>query len=393
MLRSAQILSVITSVVVFSSTVELSAQSGRASVADSGQPSGGASTARISPELAKLLTDWSRASDQIKTLHGKHTRRVYDTTFAVEKISTGEVWFEAPDKGRIDIKAVEVSDRMQAARQQEGAKVQRDSKGVPYKLVSDAKGKWICDGQRVFDIKDEEKRADVVNLPPTLRGKEIMNSPLPFLFGMPPEKAAQRFSMEIAEDYRPQHPYVKLKALPRLKQDAENWSQAEILLSTKTFLPSSVKLLDPGAKSSTVYTFEKVEVNAAGIFKIFQGSPWKPNLRGYAINVIQQQQQTVADGANGQPGAGAQMNVQKVAAVAEIPNVIGMSHADAKQKVLNAGIPESRISMQRGGPAQRPADVYKVRDQLPKPGSKLADFLRSKEKFRLAIYEQAKQLN
>lgn len=393
MLRSAQILFVITSAISVCHPADcVFAQGDRGTAAKAGQRPGGAA-APINPELGKLLTSWSRASDQIKTLHGRHTRRVYDTSFAVEKISYGEVWFEAPDKGRIDIKAVKITEKMLGERQAEGAKVQRNAQGVPFKLTSDAEAKWICDGQRVFDINEEEKRAQIANLPPTLRGKAIMNSPLPFLFGMPPQEAVKRFKMVISKDYRPEHPYVILKALPLQRQDAENWSQAEIYLNTSTYLPTSVKLLDPGEKSSTVYTFTKIEVNKGKgwLGPIFRDDPWKPDLKGYTVQVIEQGQNNIANnGDEARPGGVKQVKGQgmKPAPVAVIPNVIGKPFKEAEQLLLNAGVPKKLVSMQRGGPARNKADVFRVRDQSPKAGTQLAAVLRAQTKVALLIFEK-----
>lgn len=369
MLRSAQILSVVASLFILSgSPSELRAQgAGAAKV--------GQLPAQISPELARLLTNWSQASDRIKTLHGRHTRRVYDNNFFVEKISYGEVWFEAPDKGRIDIKAVEITEKMLADRQKPDAKVQRDANNVPYKLISDDEAKWICDGERVFDINEKKKEAQVASLPPTLRGENIMDSPLPFLFGMPPQQAVKRFRMEIVEDYRPKHPYVKLKALPLKKEDAMNWSQAEIYLNTESYLPTSVKLLDPPGTSSTVYSFTKVEVNRKDwLGNLLGKNPWKPSLRGYNVQVIdagkndmaQRQQQESA--------------VKQVKAdVAVIPNVVGLDHAEAENALINAGVPKSIISKHRGSPARRKLDEYKVLKQIPAAGTALSEVLKSRD--------------
>ncbi len=374
MLRSAQILLLMTSVLsVCQSTNSVVAQSGNR--ADTGQPAQNRAT-QISPELAQLLTNWSRASDQVKTLHGPLTRRVYDSSFGVEKISQGKVWFQAPDKGRIDIEPVKITQTMLAERQAPEAKVQRTAEGVPFKLTSDLQAKWVCNGQRVFDVNEEEKTAQVANLPPTLRGKDIMNSPLPFLFGMPPQQAVKRFDLEITKDYRPSHPYVILKALPLQRQDAANWSKAEIYLNTSTYLPTSVKLLDPTGNMSTVYSFTKMQVNRNEVFQRLLGQkPFDPDLRRYTVQVIEQGQSKVAN--TGQP-----------AGPAVIPNVIGRSHEEAKKLLMHAGVPEKMISLQRGGPARNAADTYKVRDQNPKAGTQVNAVLKAQKKVALLIFEK-----
>ncbi|HAD58541.1 MAG TPA: hypothetical protein DCG12_04810, partial [Planctomycetaceae bacterium] len=68
-------------------------------------------------------------------------------------------------------------------------KVRRGEKGQPYELISDIPQRWICDGKQLISIDDKQKEAQIHLLPPEMRGDNIMNSPLPFLFGLPPEKA------------------------------------------------------------------------------------------------------------------------------------------------------------------------------------------------------------
>ena len=265
---------------------------------------------------------------------------------------------------------------MLAERQAPGAKVQRTAEEVPFKLTSDLQAKWVCNGQRVFDINEEEKTAQVANLPPTLRGKDIMNSPLPFLFGMSPQQAVKRFDLEITKDYRPSHPYVILKASPLQRQDSVNWSKAEIYLNTSTYLPTSVKLLDPTGNMSTVYSFTKMQVNRNEVFQRLLGQkPFDPDLRRYTVQVIEQGQSKVAN--TGQP-----------AGPAVIPNVIGRSHEEAKKLLMHAGVPEKMISLQRGGPARNAADTYKVRDQNPKAGTQVNAVLKAQKKVALLIFEK-----
>ena len=58
---------------------------------------------KLSPELLQLLKDWEKATGKFDKLQGEHYRWVYDFPFEVEKRAQGKFWFEAPDKGRIDI--------------------------------------------------------------------------------------------------------------------------------------------------------------------------------------------------------------------------------------------------------------------------------------------------
>ncbi|MCA9083425.1 MAG: PASTA domain-containing protein [Planctomycetaceae bacterium] len=314
---------------------------------------------QVSPELWELLDAWAKGSSQIRLLHGRHERHVYDTAFEVEKISSGEFWYESPDKGRIDVKPIDISPKMIADRNQPGAKVERKKDGQPFELKADSHERWICDGQRIYDINDPQKTAKVLDLPPTLRGQNIMNSPLPFLFGLPPEKSIQRFKMTLVEDYRPRgYNVVKMHAEPKWRQDAENWSEAQIFLDTETFLPTAVKLVDPAGTKRTVYKFEDMKVNNRGIISTVLGkTPWDPKIDGYQIHVIQPaEDQQIAD-------------VNKPSQGQTIPNVLGQPHDVATQMLLSAGIPRENISKQNAGPAPKDDLTYRVREQNPKPGS------------------------
>lgn len=329
---------------------------------------------KVSKELWQLLTDWSNASSRVKKLHGKHERHAYDPTFGIEKVSTGQFWYEAPDKGRIDVNPVKITPRMIADRQKPDAQVERKN-GKPFKLQSDDQERWICDGTKIYDIDDQQKTARVVHLPPQLRGQNIMNTPLPFLFGLPPEKAVQRFNMTIVQDYRPKYNVVLLEATPRTRQDAENWSQARIFLDTELFLPTAVKLVSPAKTNFSVYKFRDMQVNKNGIIeKLLGKDPWNPKLtRDYQIHTIQP----------GQQQANQQQPVPQNGPV--IPDVVGQNHVAATKLLVEAGIPEKIITRLNAGPAPRTDLTYRVRAQDPMPNTPI----KKVQKVVLKIYDKA----
>jgi TIGR03009 family protein len=329
----------------------------------SGQKANPAPQQEITREVWQLLDAWAKRSGEIKTLEGKHERHVYDAAFMIEKVSNGKFWFGAPDKGRIDVFPIKITAAMIASRNKPGAKVERKPDGIPYDLKSDDAERWLCDGIKIYDIDDEEKTARVVHLPPDLRGQNIMNSPLPFLFGLPPEKAVQRFHMELIQDYRPAFEVVLLKATPKQRQDLDNWKEAQIFLNTKSYLPDAVKLLDPAGTKRTVYTFQEMAVNKKGLFGgLLPGQdPWDPKIRGYQIHVIQpgQQQAGNQQAPSQQPEPNGPL----------IPNVIGQRYDLATKALIQAGVPQGNISNQNAGPAPRENLVYLVQNQDPPAGT------------------------
>jgi len=341
----------------------------------------------ITREVEQLLDAWAKHSAEIRTLEGKHERHVYDDTFMIEKVSNGKFWFGAPDKGRIDVFPIKIAPDMIAARNKPGAKVRRKPNGKPFGLKSDDAERWLCDGIKIYDIDDEEKTARIVHLPPELRGQNIMNSPLPFLFGLPPEKAKQRFDMVLTKDFRPAFQVVLLKAYPKQRQDMDNWKEAEIFLNTETYLPDAVKLLDPAETKRTVYTFQDMVVNKKGFFGgLLPGqNPWDPKIRGYQIHVIQPGQQQAATEAT-QP---AQKPPQQAAQRNDpaVPSVIGQRYDLATKALIAAGIPEGNISNQNAGPAPRADLTYLVRAQKPSAGAPI----NRNEKVVLMIYDKPQE--
>lgn len=313
-----------------------------------------------SPELWKLLSDWERGSKAIKTLHGRHQRRIYDDTFKVEKLAQGEFWYSGPDKGRIDISKIEVTAKMQADRKNPAAKVERDADGKPYALKSDEDRRWICDGTRLFDIDDERKEALITDLPPESRGANIMNTPLPFLFGMPPKGAIQRYEIKIDDINDKANPkYALLTVLPRWPRDARNWKKAQVYLNTENYLPIAVKLIDPAGTKRTVYTFFDPKINKRGGW--FNNDFWKPKLKGYQVNITQD-------------------NPNQAAPV--LPNVVGVPHDHAVKLLILAGVPEANIRKLKAGPAPQARQKYLVSRQNPAKGVPVNE----KTKVELFIY-------
>ena len=95
------------------------------------------------------------------------------------------------DKGRLDMVPVEITENQIQARNQPGASVTPMANRSSLKrAVNEC---WICDGQSVININDDKKEASIAELPESMRGEQIMNTPLPVLFGLPPDEALRTF--------------------------------------------------------------------------------------------------------------------------------------------------------------------------------------------------------
>lgn len=206
--------------------------------------------APIDPALEKILQEWEVNTSTINTLQGKHDRFVYNKVFEEEKRCKGQFFYKAPDKGRIEFEPADINSKEVSRRLGED--------GNPFRIRPGASEHWICNGQEIVQINNAEKSYEVATLPKEFQGKDIINSPLPFLFGMKAEMAKARYKLELksttAEHYT-------LEVVPNLASDAMDYKQATVRLNRKTMLPDAVKLVDPSGNQETVYVFKELEKN------------------------------------------------------------------------------------------------------------------------------------
>ena len=294
---------------------------------------------QVSPQLQQVLTAWHKQTSQINKLQGEHQRWTYELTFGVEKRAKGNFYYEGPDKGRIDIEAIDPKlDKRPTDKD--------PSTGQPYTLQADEPQQWVCDGRQVVVINNTMGTYEAFPVPPQQQGANIMDGPLPFLFGMPPEKAKQRYRMELQKE---DANMVILQIEPRWREDAANYSKARVMLSKPGYLPVAVELLDPSGNRRTSYRFMNPLVNAGGgVFAIFKGDPFAPSLRGL------KQVQT---------------NNPEAVTAAGVPSTIGLNWKHS-QEILKARGYEAKIV--RGPIATQDKLKFCVMTQSPAPGEPLA---------------------
>lgn len=348
-------------------------------------------------ELDRIMQFWSDSSDKIDRLEGSHVRIVYDLVAEVERQAKGKFAYEKPDKGRMDISVVEITEAMKNSRQKEAAaaasekrpsKVRLTAKGQPFALALAQQEMWSCDGQRVYSIDLEKKEAQVAQLPADMQGTNIMHSPLPFLFGMKPEEAKRRFNISFkGEKFDPKSGVAKLVILPRLPQDAHSWQKAELILDLKEFLPVAVQLTDPPGTKITVFQFSEFVKNEPNWKKfIFDRENPKrmftPDLRGLTVHTIPAEGET-SKVPEGRPLAEAPPKTMLDGDAAKPPvddallvNVEGLVHTNAVIQLERQGLKrvkgeENQIILEPGPKARNKEDVYKVVSQDPPAGTPL----------------------
>ena len=342
----------------------------------------------VPPELMSLLKDWEVSSAKIKKLEGEHHRWEYDYVFNVVKHNTGKFYYESPDKGRIDL--TPFKDDVGVV---ESKRHWETGQPVKFKGVTGAAERWFCDGQLVTQVDVDQKQATRMVLPKQNQGVNIIDGPLPFLFGMPAQKAIQRYDLEL-KSRNTTTGKATIRATPLWPTDSANYQLAEIILDTKTFLPSAVRLIDPAGTKETVFVFGKFEKNSKDILQKWLGnSPFKFEDRSYKIvtktaDDERAEQDGGTDGkvipaggvrpaanpATQSPGKSVPKNGAKsklsTLPAGTVPSLVGVEHTQAKEILKTLGY---KVLLKRGSPANRDEQTFHVERQQPEPRAKLPE--------------------
>jgi TIGR03009 family protein len=310
----------------------------------------------VDPRIEALLEVWSKRTKEIKTLQGTHIRSTRDFSWGTETVAEGKFYVETPDKGRID-----VGPYTGKLPTKPMGRTAPNGKTVELKVqASNKKERWICDGNEIKAIDDDNKTYDAIKIPPSQRGENIMDGPLPFLFGMPPDRAKSRYEFKLINENNKAY---AIEVRPKWKQDAIDWTKAQLILDREMCLPKEVHLFNAAGTTETVYWFNDLQSNKIRIF--FWRNPFQPSLtfEGYKRSV---HNNPVAGGPQGPLGQGA-ASVDPIAANL-MPSLIGGPWKPVKEKLESLGHP---VKLQRGDPATAPGQEYHIERQDPPPNAPL----------------------
>jgi hypothetical protein len=215
----------------------------------------------VSQEMRDLLALWEEQTKGITTLSCPITKYEFDTVFAKETRSIGTIYFQNPDKGRIDWEPAD-ADRMQKPAGR------HDTEGKPFRVNAGAKSKWICTGKMIYILDIMAKSYDRVEIPPQMQGQNITNTSLPFIFGMKAQDAIDRYALRFGDRHNPEgvgadqngkppRKILHIVANPFDPEIAREYTQADILLDAVTFRPLNLRTTDPAGSRETVYSFDQ----------------------------------------------------------------------------------------------------------------------------------------
>lgn len=227
--------------------------------------------------LDQVLDAWEKSSAQIQTFSCPFERWDFnaykpanDLPFSKEK---GTLSYHKPDRGSFQITEVR---QWAVVPQQPGA---QDAPKGNWQVNPNAVGEhWVCDGQSVYEYRQNQKQLVVTPIPPELQGKSIVDGPLPFLFGAEAAKLKARYWMRLHE--QPNTAEIWVVAVPKTQADAANFQRATLILDRERLLPKAMQVAQPGGTHvDYIFDFPSATINGK-IDQIFQAlfkapsTPW-----------------------------------------------------------------------------------------------------------------------
>ncbi|MEE2844545.1 MAG: TIGR03009 domain-containing protein [Planctomycetota bacterium] len=209
----------------------------------------------------KVLSYWQQRTEKVHLYRTKFQRWQFDTVYGpantFKTFSTGKIQYAEPDKGLFKVEEV----------LSYHAAVSAAAK-PSYKAIPGVHGEyWVCDGKSIFEYDYNNQKLIQQILPAELKGKNIINGPLPFLFGANADDIKRRFWVRAITSPTAKKE-IWLEAYPKSAQDASNYQRIHIIISTEDFLPKGLVIFDRSYvkgknHSRTVFSFQDRDVNFA----------------------------------------------------------------------------------------------------------------------------------
>jgi TIGR03009 family protein len=204
--------------------------------------------------LDKVLAFWEFKSKETQRYRCRFKRWEYDPDWVgsanvAKTYAEGAINYAAPDKGMFRVeKSMLVT--LPVTNPQE----------PKYTANNDTLNEhWVCDGKSVFEFDGHNKNVIQRELPPNMQGKQIVEGPLPFLFGASAASIKARYWIR-AIIPPPRKGVFWLEAEPKSREDAANFKRVHIIIAGGDFLPEGLVLFHR-ANATTTFAFENRERN------------------------------------------------------------------------------------------------------------------------------------
>jgi TIGR03009 family protein len=118
---------------------------------------------------------------------------------------------------------------------------------------------WVCDGKSIYEFDGLNEQLIQRALPPEMQGRQIVEGPLPFMFGAKAEAVKQRYWIRVVLP-PPKPKAFWLEAVPKTREDAADFKLAHIIIAEDDFLPEGIVLYHRN-QARTTFAFENRESN------------------------------------------------------------------------------------------------------------------------------------
>jgi TIGR03009 family protein len=190
--------------------------------------------------LDEVLGYWEMRSNKVKTFSCRFACWEYNA-FAppevAQKYSEGVIKYAQPDKGLF---------RVEKLSAYEPPPPMTPPPDKPKYIEQDKTlgEHWVCDGKQVFQFDARARKVIITPLPVEMQGRAIADGPLPFMFGAKAETIKARYWVRGLQG--PPGKYL-LEAVPKSRQDAQNFKMVHILLDQADYLPEMLQVFEPNS--------------------------------------------------------------------------------------------------------------------------------------------------
>ena len=238
--------------------------------------------------IDQILQYWEKSTADIKRYACKFKRWQYNSTdnfveqlaqqlkadmrAIATTIAAGEVKYMAPDKGMFKVdKLVTLTGQVEAKNRPE------------YKEFENKFGEWwLCDGEAVYEYDRSLQKCTIHELPKEMQGTAILDSPMPFVFGINANKIKERYWVRALAppndaQGKPRNDIFVIEVYPKFQSDAANYDHVQVFLDRAEFLPvmmvkfNTEHLDEPGSAlhdNREVFEFAEREKNESLLKKL-----------------------------------------------------------------------------------------------------------------------------
>lgn len=250
--------------------------------------------------VEQLLDYWQQVSDKVKQYKCDFRRYEYDTGIVnirdpktsqlfAHQIAAGQIRFSTPGKARFETSQLA---EFRGPPNAEGGQADYEPvKGhsIWNRSIHEC---WVCTGEAVYDFDFKLKRSYETKIPRQLQGN-VVESPLPFLFGAKKDEIMKRYWVRYIPKYDTKPNGEKalvenmywLDVYPKRIEDARMYSKIELVLNAEDFMPRSINMYSPNYNprknnySTRYFLFENRKINGRWqSFKDSMGYFIKPTL-------------------------------------------------------------------------------------------------------------------